>query len=192
MEEIEAKFLDINVPALREKLTSVGATLVGTYDYRRKLFDYPDYRLEAKHAWVRLRDEIDRITLSYKERIGVGESEFGDVGMKEVEIVVSDFDMTNELLLAVGMIEKRYEENRRERWQFGDVVCDIDFWPIIPPYLEIEGPSWEAIEKAAHALGLDWQTHMRSSANEVFKKYGLDNHIYSVFTLDRQIKRVEN
>ncbi len=189
MEEIEAKFLDIDVATLREKLENLGATLVGNFDYRRKLFDYPDYRLDAKSAWIRLRDEGEHITLSYKERIGVASGQFGDVGMKEIEVIVSDFDQTESLLKAIGLIEKRYEENRRERWMFGDIVFDIDTWPLIPTYLEIEAPSWEAVEKAARDLGLSWETHIRSSANQVFKKYGLDNHDYSVFTFDRQIKK---
>jgi adenylate cyclase class 2 len=190
MEEIEAKFLDVDVEDLREKLKSLGAHLVGSYDYRRKLFDYPDYRLDNTHAWIRLRDEGEHVTLTYKERLGAGEGQFGDLGMKEIEVIVSDFDQTESFLKAIGLIEKRYEENRRERWVWDGIVFDIDTWPLIPTYLEIEGSSWEAVEKAAFALGLSWETHMRSSANQVFKKYGLDNHDYSVITFDQQIKKI--
>ena len=59
--------------------------------------------------WLRLRDEGDKVTLTYKKRFGTGEK-FKDEGMYEKEIVVSDFEKTADILNAIGMVEKFYEE----------------------------------------------------------------------------------
>ena len=70
MEEIEVKFLNIDPETIQKKLAEIGARKVGEYFYRRRVFDYPDFRLDKQNAWLRLRDEGDRVTLSFKRRIG--------------------------------------------------------------------------------------------------------------------------
>ena len=156
MEEIEVKFLNVDVPALEAKLAALGAQKAGEYFYRRRVFDYPDYRLNSAGAWLRLRDEGDKVTLGFKQRLGMTSQDgsSNDAGMREVEIVVSDFDKAAELILALGFIEKFYQENRRTRWIKDGVEFDIDTWPELEPYLEIEASSWEKIDEAVTMLDL--------------------------------------
>ena len=60
-----------------------------------------------------------------------------------MEIVVSDFDETNQLLHIMGYTPKAYQENYRTRYYLDHIEIDIDTWPLIPTYLEIEGSSVE-------------------------------------------------
>jgi adenylate cyclase, class 2 len=53
-------------------------------------------------------------------------------------VQVSDFDMTNLLLNELGYIAKAYQENRRTSYVFNACNIEIDEWPGIPPYIEIE------------------------------------------------------
>ncbi|MBL7156311.1 MAG: CYTH domain-containing protein [Candidatus Pacebacteria bacterium] len=143
MEEIEVKFLNINPDLTQKKLKEIGAKKIFEKLYKRRVFDYPDLRLDKKGAWIRLRDEGEKITLSFKQRIGI-EAHNGTVNdktMQEVEIEVSDFEKTSKLLLEIGFKQKFYQENKRIRYQFENVEFDIDFWPCLEPYLEIEAPS---------------------------------------------------
>ena len=78
-----------------------------------------------------------------------------DGGMEEIEVIVSDFDKTAELILAMGFVEKFYQENKRIRWIKDGVEFDIDTWPELEPYLEIEATSWKKIDEAARELGLN-------------------------------------
>lgn len=188
MEEIEVKFLEVDVADLRTRLSAAGAELVGTYDYRRKLFDYPDLRLNEKDSWIRLRDEGEQVTLTYKERIP-GKDVLHDAGTKEIEVTVSDFDMTNALLLSIGLVEKRYEENKRERWMLDGVECDIDTWPLIPTYVEFEGDSMEELRAVSEKLGFSWEQHLVCSAGKVFNHYGIHKDAFSVITFSRQIRK---
>lgn len=191
MEEIEAKFLEVDIPALEKKLESIGAQKIGETLSRITNFDYPDYRLKEDKAWVRLRSEFGKTTLAYKQRLGVT-SEDGstsDEGMKEIEINVSDFDTTRQFLLAIGLIEKFSQERKRIRWTKENVSFDIDTWPLVPPYIEIEGTSWEKLEQLSSDLGFKWGDHFRGSFGQVCQKYGFDDHDYVVFTFEKQIKK---
>lgn len=127
MEEIEIKFLDIETDEIEKKILSLGGKKVGDYHYRRIIFDYPDFRLDKNGGWLRLRDEGEKITLTYKQRLSSNfDSLEGDEGMYEKETIVEDFDATREILLKIGLIEKMYQENKRRRYIIDAVECDID------------------------------------------------------------------
>jgi adenylate cyclase class 2 len=194
MEEIEIKFLDIDPEQLEKKLIAQGAEKVGDYHYRRAVFDYPDFRLDAQAAWLRLRDEGDKITLTFKQRLGTKEGSLrgDDTGMYEKEVVVSDFDATREIILKTGLIEKMYQENKRTRYVLDGIECDIDTWPLIPPYLEIEGGNWESIYSTAKKLGFERGAAKIFSTNQVYRLHGLDDRNFLRLTFTEQIERTEN
>ena len=189
MEEIEVKFLDIDIKEIEEKLKNLGATKVFDFLYKRRVFDFKDKSLESNNSWLRLRDEGDKITLTYKRRFGVGENRLKDEGMHEIEVNVSDFQKTAELLNSIGMKEKFYEENRRVKYTIDDVEFCIDTWPLIPTYLEIEGKSWESVEKSVTILGLDWNNHIKCSTMQIYEHYGLNENDFSVLTFKEQTKK---
>lgn len=189
MEEIEVKFLDIDVPNIEEKLLKLGALKVGDFFYRRKSYDFPDYRLAKEYAWVRIRDEGTQVTMTFKQRINVGENKMQDGGMKEIEIVISNFQAADDLLKAIGLIEKFYEENKRTRYVLGSTEFDIDTWPLLNPYLEIEGQDWDTIKTVSNSLGFDWNEHKKCSTMQIYEMNGIDENSYSVLTFETQIKK---
>ena len=189
MEEIEVKFLDINVGDIEDKLKGLGATKVFDFLYKRRVFDHKDKSLESNNSWLRLRDEGDKVTLTYKRRFGVGEDRLKDEGMHEVEINVNDFDKTAQLIQSIGMVEKFYEENRRIKYILDGVEFCIDTWPLIPTYLEIEGATWDAVKKAAQDLNLNWDDHIKCSTMQIYEHYGMDENDYSVLTFESQTKK---
>ncbi len=189
MEEKEVKFLNVNKEELEKKLSAMGAEKEGDHFYKRDVFDYPDFRLDKNGAWLRLRDEGDRITLSYKQRLGMKSEGENDDSMKEVEIVVSDFGKTAALLKELGFIEKHYAENKRTRWVKDGVEFDIDTWPALEPYLEIESSTWEKVEEAINWLGLDPKDKKIFSTNQIYKMKGMDVIDYVRLTFDGLVKR---
>jgi adenylate cyclase class 2 len=191
MEEKEVKFLDIDPAAIEEKLKASGAHKVGEYFYRRQVFDFPGFPLDKQAAWVRLRDEGERITLTFKQRLGISSNDgkTSDRSMKEAEIIVNDYQKTTDFLLSIGMIYKFYEENKRIRWQKGNIEFDIDTWPKLNPYLEIEAPSWEEISEAEKFLRLDSADQKIFSTNQIYKMNGIDELNYAKITFDGFIKR---
>lgn len=190
-EEIEVKFLDVNIEELEKKLESIGATKVKEYFYRRRVFDYPDYRLNKAHSWLRLRDEGERIALAFKQRLETKSHDgtSNDAGMKEIEIVVNDFDKTAELLLTLGFIEKFYQENKRIRWIKDDIEFDIDICPEIKPYLEIEAKSWGEIDKAIQWLGFNPEDKKIFSTQQIYKLYGINEDDYKIMAFSGLVKK---
>jgi len=191
MEEIEVKFLNIDPKETEKKLKEAGAEKVFDKVYRRKVFDYPDLRLNDRGAYLRLRDEGDKITLTLKQRLGVKshDGKTNDEGMEEIEIKVSDFEKTAELLTKMGLKEKFYEENRRIRHQLDDIEFDIDFWPLLDPYLEIEAPSWEKIDEAIKLLKLDPKDKKIFSTYQVYQLKGIDENDYQILTFEKTVKK---
>lgn len=191
MEEFEIKFLEVDVPELERKLLEIGANKVGEYDYRISLFDYPDLRMDQNNSWLKLRTDGKEVTLSYKERIGVNspDASIPDDGMKEIEIEVEDFNKAFELLKSIGLIIKREDEKRRIRYEKGDAVFDIDFWPQLPPFLEVESTSMEKAKAAARELGFDPEKGLVCSAGQIYKNYGYDLSQYSSLSFNGFVKK---
>lgn len=191
MQEFELKFLDVNVPELEKKLLGIGAKKVGDFDYSRALFDYPDFRMNKVESWIRLRTDGKETTLTYKKSIKEipDDRNSKDVGMEEIEVNVSSYDKTYALLKAMGLVVKREEKNKRTRYEKGDVVFDIDSWPFIPTYIEIESSSYEKAKVAASELGFDAEGGMIGTAAHVYKKYGFNKDEYSSITFEGMVKK---
>jgi adenylate cyclase class 2 len=189
MEEFEIKFLEVNVPELEKKLLEIGAEKVDEYNYIRVLMDYPDERMKDVHSWIRIRTDGEETTLTYKQRLGVKPGHLSDEGMKEIEVVVEDYEKTLQIMKALGLMVTREEKNKRLRYVKGDVVFDIDSWPSIPTYIEIESTSLEKAKDAARELGFNPDIGIIGTAGTVYKKYGFDKDEYSHITFEGMIKK---
>lgn len=165
--EIEAMFLDIDADLLREKLKSLKARLVNDErTMKRKIFDFEDGRLQKISAWVRVRDEGNRVTLSYKQLIDRSLQ-----GTKEVNVTVTDFEDTCNFLESIGMKQKSYQVTKRESWLLDNVEIEIDTWPWIPQYVELEGKFEEKVKSIASKLRLDWQKALHGSVEVAYQAY---------------------
>ena len=165
--EIEAKFLDIDGKELRNKLKIVGAELAHSERLmKRKVFDFADNRLRKIGGWVRVRDEGDKITLSYKQL-----NDRTLHGTKEINVVVDDFEQTCQFLSVLGLGQKSYQETKREKWTMGNSEITIDTWPWIPTFLEIESPTEEEVKSIAKKLGFDWKDALHGSVENAYQKH---------------------
>ena len=165
--EIEAKFVNVNPTELRKKLEDAGAKLVqAECVMRRRNYDYPGGRLEAIFAWVRIRDEGNKVTMSYKQN-----KDDGLHGTVEVNVGVDNFDATSAFLDAIGMKQKSYQETKRESWLLDGVEVTIDTWPWIPSFVELEGHSEESVKGVASKLGFDWTNALHGSVATVYQMH---------------------
>lgn len=188
MQEIEVKFLNIDPKIIQDKLRKIGAQKTGEYFQRWKTFDYPDWRLDKNGAWIRLRDEGNgQTTLSFKQRLGrqTGKEITNDSGMEEIEIKVSDFDQTALFFKKIGFVEKHYAEKKRISWIKDNTKFDIDIYPQLDPYLEIETISWEKIDEAISLLGLNPEDKKIFSANQAYALKGIDISKIKIISFDQ-------
>jgi adenylate cyclase class 2 len=189
VEEFEVKFLLINKDEIENKLVNLGAKKIYDRIFKRTVFDYSDLRLDENGSFLRLRDEVDKVTLTYKRRIEMGNGHENDKGMEEIEIEVSDYNKTYEIFLRIGLVEKLSEEQRRIHYELNNISFDIDIWPLLPPYLEIEAKNWEDIENAINLLGLDPKEKKIFTTMQIYEQAGIDELSYKKLTFKEQIKK---
>ncbi len=163
--EIEAKFLNVNHDDVRAKLKALGAELDQPMRLmRRAILDYPDGRIRnSNHGRLRVRDEGNKITVTYKSK---SDSQYS----KEVETTVGSFDDMVALFAGIGLQVYSFQESKRETWQYKDVEVVLDEWPWLESYIEIEGPSEESIQSAAKDLGFDWQDAEFNTVDAVYQR----------------------
>jgi predicted adenylyl cyclase CyaB len=171
--EFEAKFYPVDKEEYRKKLLSIGAKL--TILERKLVRIVADKRANpviAQNGYIRIRDEGGVIRLSLKitaEEGGVMSDQ------KEVDVEVSDFDKTRQILEAIGVKFNRRQETLREEWKYKDAQITIDTWPGLEIYSEIEAESEEKVKAIADVIGFDWNKRLIIPAAELYAKvYRMD------------------
>lgn len=167
-DEIEVKFFDINLSNIRQKLVKIGGVLKTPERLMKRVVFGGEANPEMMCTYGRVRDEGSVITMSAKYS-----AKNGDItSQKEAQVTVSDFDAAVSVLKSFGLKPTNYQESRRETWQLGDgTLVELETWPDLPGYIEIEGDSIAAIKDAAAKLGLDWSTHTTDSTDKLYASY---------------------
>lgn len=147
--EIEVKFLHVNHDVVRERLREVGAVCEKPMRLMRRVtFDSP--AMKAKNGWIRVRDEGDKVTIGYKQTDSL------DIdGTKEIETTVGDFDAAVAIFKHLEIAGGSFQESKRESWRLGEVQIELDEWPWLDPYIEIEASSEKQLHDVAVKLGFD-------------------------------------
>ncbi|MBX2866981.1 CYTH domain-containing protein [Candidatus Kaiserbacteria bacterium] len=167
--EYEATFKNINKDGIRQQLKSVGASLIRPEFLQRRVPLHIPNRQPSDNTWVRVRDEGDKVTMSVKTVSG---DKIED--QKETCITVNSFDDALSLLEEIGCKPKSYQENKRELWKIDSVEITIDEWPFLEPFVEIEGPSEEAVRTVSEQLGFNYDEALFCSVTTLYeKKYGV-------------------
>jgi adenylate cyclase, class 2 len=164
--EFEAKILDIDVDEFISKLNALGARKIGEKMQKRLVYDFTP---KKENSWIRLRTDGDKATLCIKE---IQNHKID--GTAELETSVGDFETTAHILEKLGYTPKAYQENRRISYILDDVEIEIDSWPLIPPYIEIEAKSIHAVEAMIIKLGYKVSQSTSINTQDVYRIYGID------------------
>ena len=163
--EIEVKFLNVDFDDIRAKLTALGAVCEQPMRLmKRVLSENSDMRKDGRDSFIRLRDQGDKVTLTFKEFKSLSLT-----GAQEHEVEVSDFDTMLAILKEMGLPPKTFQESKRETWMLGNVEVVLDEWPWLNTYIEIEGPSEELVRKTAGSMGFTWKDAVFGSVDAAYK-----------------------
>lgn len=160
--EVETKVLDVDAAYVAKTLEAAGAEKILE---TRLLVDW--FRLkgtkEGTDPWfLRIRTQADGIAeITWK-----GKSDTLGVSRKHREI---NFHSTQpakvrELFGVLGFEQYAYQEKDRTSWTFKSWRFDLDKYPGMPAYLEIEGRSEKHIKEAIALLKLEG--HAKSAEGE--------------------------
>jgi len=166
--EFEAKCVVEGVVDARQRLERIGARCVQPERLlRRMVFDFPNGSLDARGAWVRVRDEGDKMTMSYKQ---------ASAGAKiadcfETELVVDSYERGVQFCEDLGMVRKSYQETRRESWKTDDAKFDIDTWPGVPTFIEVEAADEATVRRYVEAIGFQWSDAMFGGVGVIYQRF---------------------
>jgi adenylate cyclase class 2 len=165
--EFEAKVLDIDPVKIARVIIAQGGRQAGeTVLMRRYVYDITP---RDDRRWIRLRDTGSGSTLTVKEI-----RHDGTDGTDEIEVGVDQFETTNDLLGMPGFTPRSYQENRRTSFLLHGARLEIDEWPLIPPYLEIEADSREEVLRTAALLGYSEPCLTGENTVAVYTRHGID------------------
>ena len=170
--EYEVKFYPVDKEAIRNKLKINGAkleqpevkTVISAYN--------KSLNPQIDGDYLRVRHEGDKVRMSIK----IHALEGGKIDdQKEIDVIVSDFDTTLEILKRSGLHQTGYQEKFRETWSLDNTEVVIDTWPGLDTYIEIEGKSEMDVHKVAELLEFDWEKKIITSVVEIYmEKYKLN------------------
>ena len=178
--EYEVRILEVNVDEIVDKLKSLNATK--EWDLLQKRYVY-DFIPKVDGKWIRLRTNGEKTTLTIKNLVS---SEID--GTQELEINVDSFEQCNLILNELGYEARSYQENRRVQYVLNGVEIDIDYWPMIPTYLEIEGNSEEAVYNTLEALGFSRDDATTKDVDRIYADYGYNLNEISNLKLEEERK----
>lgn len=123
--------------------------------------------------WVRLRKTNHKVTLTVKHILADNDTKIQQ--MLETEMEVPSIEAANDFLEALGFAYKSYQEKRRKTYRLNGCEIDIDTWPMLNTYMEIEGKNEEEIEKILNLFGYCLKDTISCTVDEIYKKQGIDS-----------------
>ena len=166
--ERELTVLNIELDDFIQTLEELGAEKQGEFLQRRYVYDVKPLN---PNKWIRLRTNGTKTTLTIKEIKDKNAIE----GTNELEVVVGDFDKTNEILKELGYEARNYQENYRRVYLLGNVEISIDSWPLIPTYVEIEGKTNEDVERVLKLVNTKNYQTTTFDVESIYREiYGID------------------
>lgn len=139
-----------------------------------------------KKKWIRLRQSNEDVTIAIKHVLADNGS--GIQQMLETEMNVPSLEEGNNMLEQLGFYFKSYQEKRRITYKINDFEIDIDMWPLIPPYIEIEGNSKEEIVYRLNILGYNIEDTVSCTADDIYVKNGINSLEYTELILEDEKK----
>ncbi len=151
--EIETKVLDIDAEKVKERLVSLGAqktqeTILRVDWYR------PRGVKEGEDSWfLRIRSNSEgkhEVTWKAKSDI-LGTTRKN----KEINFMISEPEKLVDLFEELGLERYAHQDKERTSFILKNWLSEIDRYPKMPTYLEIEGGSEEHVKEAITLLGLE-------------------------------------
>ncbi len=168
--EIEIKILEINKKEITNRLKKIGAKKILDARLKVYFFDFPDKRLTLKHSAIRVRQEGEKVKINIKKNIVQKKVKQAD----EYETEVQDFDTMAKILKLIGLEVISEQEKDRISYTWKGIAFDIDTYPGIPTFIEIEANSVGKLRQGLKAIGKTLNESNTMTGKQLLSHYGVD------------------
>lgn len=179
MLEIERKILNIDPTSLIEKLKNLCATLNFSSKVITYYFDYPDLRFKNQDQLLRVRQIGEEVEVCFK----FDRSNNQNTRTYKEKQFISDSNQLDDIIdffTSLGFIQSFHFEKHRTEYIITNTEIDgtyiqqakfeIDTYPNLDPFLEIESDSADTIDLLVNKLGLEQNDQTNETINELFER----------------------
>lgn len=169
--EVETKVLEVDKEDVAARLTKLGAKqrqdVLLTVDW------YRDPRVESDQWYLRIRTSSNgRPEVTWK---GKADQQGVSRKVREISFLIDHPTELAALFEGIGLEQYAHQEKYRTSWEYQGWRFDLDVYPGIPPFLEIEGLSEEHVQEAVDLLGLaEHSTHTDGERTLIQDRYQKD------------------
>ena len=125
------------------------------------------------NKWVRLRDTNGKVTLTVKHVFNKNKESVQKVA--EYEIDVGSVDDTDRLLTALGFVKRNVQEKVRTQYKYKDAEIDIDIWPKLKPYIEIESSNTDLYQEIINGCDFNDKEIVSCNTEELYRRIGINS-----------------
>ncbi len=171
MHEIETKVLGIDVKDITKKIEGLGAQKIQEVELRVDWFSLANVDKNDQPWFLRVRSySTGKIEVTWKGKPEIT----GTVRqVKEINVLVDDHEKMKMLFEAIGLVVYAHQEKKRVSWKLNNVQFDLDTYPKMSSYLEIEAQSEKEITDMIKKLNLEeyesWNDGERTLIEEKYK-----------------------
>ena len=171
MEWFDAMSSTLNIVQMKKKAESE------VLHYACSLIQEKGVSLKDSGMLLRLRDQNSTFDFTLKNNLSSSgpvtiNNEFSET------LTSTEAEEVRKKLSSLGFIKLAFHEKKRKSFllEIGKekVRIDLDTWPLIPQYAEIEGKNTEIIQRAISLLNLNDHETSNLVSHEFFSKYNLD------------------
>jgi len=158
MNEIELKFLNINVQEVKEKLIKIWAKLKFDSNIEWYLFIKEWFSTWSQSKLLRVRKVNDKVEVTFKWKI---DKESKMTSREEIEFISDNYENSIKLFERLWFQKVNPFKKHRLHYELWDIHFEIDTLWNIPTYLEIEVRKEQDMINICKKLDLDikdWKT----------------------------------
>ena len=164
--ETEVRFINVDIDKLKNVLSMLKAKDLKENLLKETIFYDKNLKWREEGKFIRLRKINEKSYLTYKHH-----KESSISGAEEIEVEINNYAIMKLLLSKIGLISYREQEKLRHTFILDDVIIDIDKWPSLPAYVEIESDSVVKIKRITKKLNLQWKDAIFEDAKIIIEKY---------------------
>jgi adenylate cyclase class 2 len=165
-------FKSLNVTDFKELLSQSNKEILFKITNSDILNETIKSKLINPNKWIRLRKSNEKVELTTKHVFQKNNLSVQKV--LECEIGVSSFEETNNLLESIGIVRRNYQEKIRHSFKYKSAEIEIDEWPMLKPYMEIECDDEAVITEIIEKLNVGNKEIVSLNTEQLYKKINID------------------
>lgn len=174
MHEIETKVLEVEGEDISKKIESLGAKKKEEILLKVDWFGPKGITHNGDDPWyLRVRSySTGKIEITWKDESKlIGNLRKGS----EINVLINDHEKMKMLFESIGLECYGHQEKKRVSWELGNTKFDLDTYPNMPSFLEIEVENEKDINEMIEKLNLNKNETWNDGERTLIKnKYGLN------------------